>query len=94
MEGIREDISIKRVTKHQGNVAGYRDCRAERRRVRPSDRLQVELEPRLILELMLRREICAADLRCLNRQSKLALKSLCLDACTYRDVRLDPKKNV
>ena len=47
--------------------------------------LQLELEPQLVLELMSKQEVCAADLRCLNRRSKKLLKSICLTACL--DVR-------
>lgn len=83
---IEEDVSIKRASYTDRKIAGYQEQKPEPEQGHAGelDRLQVELESSLLLELLTKHAVCAADLRCLNRRSKMLLKAICLDACTKR----------
>lgn len=54
---------------------------------RPAARLRVEIAADKLLELMRTGSVCAADLRCLDCESKTCLWRLCLDAITGRGRR-------
>lgn len=45
------------------------------------DTLRFEMSAVKLKELLLKRQICAADLRCLDNQSKQCLRGLCLQTC-------------
>ena len=47
------------------------------------DVLHIEISSEKINELLAQRLICAADVRCLDAESKQCLKKLCLKTCLY-----------
>ena len=85
---MEEDVSIKRASNTDRKIAGYQEQKLEPEHEQghagECGRLQVELDSALLFELLTKHAVCAADLRCLNRRSKLLLKAICLDVCTKR----------
>lgn len=52
-------------------------------RIKKSDSLRFEISIEKMNELLSQRQICAADIRCLDINSKQCLKDLCLNTCLY-----------
>jgi hypothetical protein len=55
-----------------------------------SDTLHIEICSKKMNELLMQRQICAADIRCLDANSKQCLKKLCLKTCLYRTAQPNP----
>lgn len=49
--------------------------------IKTTNNLQIEICSDKIIELLLNRQICAADIRCLDNDSKQCLKKMCLKTC-------------
>lgn len=49
----------------------------------PGETLRVEIDADTLLRLMRSGELCAAELRCLDRDSHATLRRLCLQACMH-----------
>jgi hypothetical protein len=49
-----------------------------------SNHLRFEISAEKMNELLAHRLICAADVRCLDNNSKQCLKKLCLTTCLYK----------
>lgn len=54
------------------------------------DMLCVEISSEKINQLLRQRLICAADIRCLDQNSKQCLKKLCLSTCLYLSPLCNP----
>jgi hypothetical protein len=52
--------------------------------------LHIEISSEKINELLAQRLICAADVRCLDAESKQCLKKLCLKTCLYNTKSYNP----
>jgi len=48
------------------------------------DRVQIEVEAEKLENLLSNGVLCAADLRCLNRDSKKCIWAMCLNSCANR----------
>lgn len=55
------------------------DCLIDNKKT--ADILRFEISSEKMNELLAQRQICAADIRCLDTNSKKCLKNLCLEAC-------------
>ncbi len=51
--------------------------------IKHNDMLCVEISSEKVSQLLTQRLICAADIRCLDQNSKQCLKKLCLSTCLY-----------
>lgn len=49
-----------------------------------SNYLRFEISSKKMNELLVQRQICAADIRCLDTNSKQCLKKLCLNTCLFK----------
>ncbi len=52
--------------------------------------IRFEISSEKMNELLLQRQICAADIRCLDTNSKQCLKKLCLKTCLYKPKYNEP----
>lgn len=66
-----------------GLNAAFRPARKSLNAVERTEVVHCEIRLEKMKELLARRQICAADIHCLDEASKRQLQELCLETCLY-----------